>query len=507
MASSSDFSRRRFLKQAALAGAALAVPSSLTAAPFRTRPQADPVRVQGRVQAGGQGLSGVRVTDGVRIVQTGPDGRFTLPSTTRQPFAYLTLPAGYAIPQNDPGTARFYRPITPDANGTAAVQFDLQPLDGGDAQHAFFALADPQTEDMTEIERFHQQTVPDVRSHVQALDRPAFGVGCGDIMFDDLALFPEYERAVQMMGVPFFQVIGNHDLDFESPTDPGSARTFREYFGPTYYSFDRGAVHYVVLDDVFWRGDSYFGYLDDVQLDWLMKDLSYLDDGQPVVVFTHIPPLSTRFRRTGASQPSPAASVSNRARLYELLDPFDAHIIAGHTHESEHLYENGPHEHIIGAACGAWWSGPICYDGTPKGYAVYEVDGTDIRWRYQATGHDADHQMRLYPAGSDPSAPDEMVANVWDADDEWTIVWYEDGIRKGEMARRTGTDPLSEELHRGEDMPERRPWVDPVPTDHLFYAPVRADAQSVRVEATDRFGRTYSAALDEAMVPAGAGER
>jgi hypothetical protein len=100
-----------------------------------------------------------------------------------------------------------------------------------------------------------------------------------------------------------------------------------------------------------------------------------------------------------------------------------------------------------------------------------------------------------------------MVANVWDADDEWTIVWYEDGIRKGEMARRTGTDPLSEELHRGEDMPERRPWVDPVPTDHLFYAPVRADAQSVRVEATDRFGRTYSAALDEAMVPAGAGER
>jgi hypothetical protein len=162
---------------------------------------------------------------------------------------------------------------------------------------------------------------------------------------------------------------------------------------------------------------------------------------------------------------------------------------------------------VIGATCGAWWSGPICYDGTPKGYAVYEVDGTDIRWRYQSTGHDANHQMRLYPAGSDPSAPDEIVANVWDADDEWTIVWYEDGVRKGEMAQRTGTDPLSEELHRGETMPERRPWVDPVPTNHLFYAPVSEDAQSVRVEATDRFGRTYSMTLDEAAEPASVGSR
>ena len=507
MASSSDLSRRRFLKQAALASAALTLPSSFAAQAVTARTAADAVRIQGRVRADGQGLADVRVTDGIRIVQTDADGRFTLPSTTRQPFAYITPPAGHVIPQNEPGTARFYRRIEPNANGTATAQFDLQPLDGGDEQHAFFALADPQTEDMTEIERFHQQTVPDVQARAQVLDRPAFGVGCGDLMFDNLELFPEYERAVQRMGVPFFQVIGNHDLDFASPTDPGSAHTFREYFGPTYYSFDRGAVHYVVLDDVFWNGDNYFGYLDAVQLDWLAKDLSYLDAGQPVIVFTHIPPLSTRFRRAGESQPSPSVSVSNRARLYELLDPFDAHIIAGHTHESEHRYENGPHEHVIGATCGAWWSGSICYDGTPKGYAFYEVDGTDIQWRYQSTGHDADHQMRLYPAGSDPSAPDELIANVWDADDGWTIVWYEDGVRKGKMARRTGTDPLSEELHRGGDLPERRPWVDPVPTDHLFYAPVSDDAETVRVEATDRFGRTYAATLDAAAEPVGVGSR
>jgi hypothetical protein len=64
------------------------------------------------------------------------------------------------------------------------------------------------------------------------------------------------------------------------------------------------------------------------------------------------------------------------------------------------------------------------------------------------------------------------------------------------MARRVGTDPKSEELHRGPNAPEKRPWVEPRPTDHLFYAPVSEDTESVRVEATDRFGRVYTATVD-----------
>jgi hypothetical protein len=187
--------------------------------------------------------------------------------------------------------------------------------------------------------------------------------------------------------------------------------------------------------------------------------------------------------------------VRNRAALYRLLEPYAAHVVAGHTHENEHRRADGPHEHVVGTVCGAWWSGPICYDGTPSGYAVYDIDGDDVRWRYQSTGEPAEHQMRLYPPGADPAAPDEMVANVWDADDAWTVTWLEDGIRKGPMAQRLGLDPLSVELHRGPDRPEARPWVEPVPTRHLFYAPVSPEARDVRVEATDRFGRTYAAPL------------
>jgi hypothetical protein len=103
--------------------------------------------------------------------------------------------------------------------------------------------------------------------------------------------------------------------------------------------------------------------------------------------------------------------------------------------------------------------------------------------------------MHLYPAGADPEAPDHFLANVWDADDEWTIVWYEDGIRTGQMEQRTGIDPTTQKLYAGDDQPEKHTWVSPQPTNHLFYAPFNADASRIRVEATDRFGRTYAAPL------------
>ena len=504
-----SFSRRRFLRRLTSAAGGLAFAPSLASsllAPSRTRPQrrSAPTQVSGRVVAQGEGLAGVPVTDGQTVVQTDAEGAFSFVASAQQPFVSVSVPSGYRIPQNDTGTARFYRRL-PDNGDTFEASFALEPLDGSDARHAFVVLADPQTQTDAEMQHFHDETVPSVQATVAALgEQPVFGVGCGDIMYDDLSLFPEYERAVGRMDVPFWQVVGNHDLDFDAPTDAGSTATFERHFGPRYYSFDRGDVHYVVLDDVFWPGsdgfgsatDDYLGYIDAPQLTWLEQDLALVEDGRPVVVFAHIPLLSTAFRRRGGETPSARGQVKNRAALYRLLDPFDAHVVAGHVHENEHRFASGVHEHVVGTVCGAWWSGPICYDGTPSGYAVYEVEGETVRWRYQSTGHDAEHQMRVYPRGADPAAPDEIVANVWDADPEWTVVWYEDGIRKGLMARRQGTDPLSERLHRGADQPAGRSWVDPLRTDHLYYAPVAAEATDVRVEATDRFGRTYTASVD-----------
>lgn len=495
-----SLSRRDFLRAGTVAGAtALLYPGAILADPHRPRirmTDADPVRVTGRVRSRGGGVGGVAISDGWDVVVTDAEGRFDLISTAHRDFIRMTVPAGYGIPQNSTGTARFYAPLSPGANGEMSVVFDLDPLDNSDQDHTLFLLADIQTEDAQEMAWFHKQTVPDIQETLRVLGNPqAVGIADGDIMFDHLELYPEFERGVSRMGIPFFQVVGNHDLDQEAGTDGGSTRTFCRRFGPRYYSFDRGAVHYVVLDDVFWHGAGYLGYLGSDQLHWLENDLRQVEAGRPVIVACHIPVLGGRHVRTGARHPAPGISVANRRLLYRLLEPYQAHILTGHTHENEHVFQGGVHEHVSGAVCGAWWSGPICGDGTPSGYAVYEIRGEEVTWRYKCTGRDFHHQLRVYPQGADPSAPDEIVANVWDWDPEWSVVWYEGGERRGEMARRVGTDPLSEELHRGDALPPRRSWVEPYPVGHLFYAPASRQSGEVRVEATDRFGRVYSAVL------------
>jgi hypothetical protein len=179
---------------------------------------------------------------------------------------------------------------------------------------------------------------------VRALgDVPLFGVACGDIMYDDLTLYPEYERAVTRMALSFYQMIGNHDLVFTERTSEGAAATFEEHFGPTWYSFDRGAVHYVVLDDVFWHGAGYIGCLGDRQLAWLSADLVTVEPGAPVVVLLHIPPLSTMSARAGQGSPNVSQSMPNREALYRLLEPYDAYLLSGHMHELEHVSDGGRH--------------------------------------------------------------------------------------------------------------------------------------------------------------------
>jgi hypothetical protein len=492
--------RREFVRNVSLGAAALALPTRLKADPYAPTSADEytgtPVRIHGRVRSGRRTLGGAGVSDGRRVVESANDGTFELVTTSDQPFVHVCVPSGYEIPRNPTGTARFYRPIRPNSEGEVDAEFDLVPLDRPDEDHAVLLLADPQTEDAVEMGWLHEQTVPDVRQVAAGLGGvETFAIACGDIMYDNLGLFPDYERAVEATGLPFFQVVGNHDLDSDSHTDLASARTFSRHFGPRYYSFERGQVHYVVLDDVFWHGTGYIGYLEARQLEWLKADLARVEPGRTVIVSLHIPVLGSRYIRNGESRPGLGLAITNREALYRLLEPYDAHVLSAHTHESEHVFEGGVHEHVCGATCGAWWSGPICGDGTPKGYAVYEIRGSEVTWRYRSTGHGFDHQIRAYPHGAAPDAPDEIVANVWDWDPEWTVVWYEDGERKGPMARRVGLDPLAAELHTGPDLPPRRTWVEPYRTGHLFYAPASRVAREVRVEARDRFGRVYSATI------------
>ena len=495
--------RRRFLRQLGLSTAGLLLAERILRDPYAPLHAAEPglaggtdspgpwgpVRVRGRLTVDGRGRAGVAISDGLSVARTAKDGTYQLIADSRQPFVFATTPAGTRIPVTEHGTARFHRTLSGGSGSEFQASFAFETLPGGDRDHALFLLADPQTQDDRDVGLLNTESVPDLAAEVRRVGGASFGVACGDIMFDRLEHFPDYERAVRAVGMPCFQVVGNHDVESTARSDETSMRTFERHFGPTYYSLDRGEVHYVVLDDVLWYGRGYIGYLDQRQLDWLAADLAGLERGARVVVCLHIPPLCTLHTRRGEETPGPSISVVNRELLYERLSPFKATILCGHMHESEFLSDGGCDIHVCGAVCGAWWTGPICHDGTPNGYMVYDVKGAELKPRYKSIGRPPEHQIRLYGPGEAGSG--EVLANVWATTSNWRIEWHEDGERRGPMTKRRGNDPLSVRLHQGAEKPLPRTWVEPVGVDHLFFATPSPKAREVIVEATDPWGRVF----------------
>jgi hypothetical protein len=492
--------RRKFLQNLGLLGATLPLaPAALAEAPAPTttgqQVSLAPLIIKGRVHAGGAGLAGVAVTDGTNIVLTDKAGRYELASNATAEFVYISVPRGYAIP-HEKGVARFYQVIKP-GTGKLTADFALQKLATDDTKHTFVVWADPQMINKKDCRELLTSSAPDLQKLAAQYDANTFAIGCGDLVWDKHELFEDYKKAVEISGLPFFQVIGNHDLDLTARADEGSATTFKGLFGPTYYSFNRGEVHYVVLDNVFFIGPpkKYIGYLPEKQLQWLEQDLAQVKPGSTVVVALHIPVNSGDQRRNNLKEEPLGGVVSNRAELYRLLKPYTAHIMSGHTHVCEKVFHENTIEHTHGAVCGAWWTGPICTDGTPSGYGVYEVSGPDIKWYYKSVGHERSHQLRLYPKGSAAEHPGEVVANVWNWDPQWKVEWFENGVRQGPMQQRTGLDPLAVKLQAGSDIPAKHKWVDPTMTDHLFFATPSAGAKEIRIEATDRFGQVYTETL------------
>ena len=57
----------------------------------------------------------------------------------------------------------------------------------------------------------------------------------GDIMFDDLSLYPRYNRLIGQIDVPWWHIGGNHDLNFEAPDAARSRETYKRTYGAPYY--------------------------------------------------------------------------------------------------------------------------------------------------------------------------------------------------------------------------------------------------------------------------------
>ncbi len=438
----------------------------------------------------GKGIQGVSVTDGFSVVNTDAGGVYSFYPHPEAQFVYISIPAGFSIP-TEKFLPKFYQQLS---RAKTRYNFQLVKEATDDSRHVLIVGADPQPAN----EEASQKWLHFARNYFKPVteryaDLSKIGILCGDIVGDDLSLYANHKEAIASMRFPVFQVAGNHDNNYEARSDDGSVRTFRETFGPEYYSFNKGRIHYVVLDNVFYLGKeaSYLGYLSERQLNWLENDLKLVPAGTTVIVSAHMP-FEVDNRKPQESDPlgMPGSNViTNLSHFYKLLAPYTVHLMSGHTHWHQQFEKNGIFHHIHGAICGAWWGGNTSFDGTPLGFAVYEIDGDSLSWYYQSAGHDRDHQMQLTYVDSSST----VIANVWDWDDKWKVELIADGKDMGGMMRYIGYSPVMSDYYNS--LPPGSPWMKPVLTGHLFKMRVPAGTARITVKVTDRFGRIYKESM------------
>ena len=446
------------------------------------------------------GLPEVRVSNGRDIALTDSLGRYAL-TLGDEGVLFVVKPSGWRAPVDGNMLPRFYYLHKPAGSPpsrftgvapTGALPYSVDfPLTRQDEPESFTVLVfgDTQTRNPTEISYLAHDVVEEVIG-----SDAAFGVTLGDILFDDLSHYESLARVVAKIGIPWHNVIGNHDLNFDSSDDAHADETFERYFGPPYYSFDVGQVHFVVLDDVLWQGEvedaseyqggNYDAGLGERQLAWLERDLALTGRERLVVLMMHIPFSASNWQPGELEQ------------LFRLLEKRPRCLsLAAHYHTMEHDFLDAQdgwrgarahHQFIAPAVCGSWWSGApdetgiphsTMRDGAPNGYALLRIDGADYRLRFKAARRPAEYQMNLMVpdrVSRDEAGETELLVNVF-AGSERSVVEYRFGD-EGEwrpMKRVPREDPLfatMKEAEEGENPPPGRKLPKAGKSPHIWQA-------------------------------------
>jgi hypothetical protein len=270
----------------ALASVALAQPVFSQATPIRGVVFEDANR-NGVRDAGERGVSGVAVSNQSDVVITDAGGQFAIaPGPTG--VVFVATPNGYRA------TGAFWKAI---GSSPAAADFGLV----GEAQPRAFTFvhaSDPHLAPAS-LDRFRR-----FRGMADSL-APAFILMGGDLVRDAMsqteatsrAYFELYAAESKAFRTPIWNVPGNHDhfgiIGSRSHIDPGhplyNRGMYRRYFGPDYYSFTYGGVHFVGLNSVSADDSAYYGDVDSLQLAWLRRDVAQVPATMPIVTFNHIP--------------------------------------------------------------------------------------------------------------------------------------------------------------------------------------------------------------------------
>lgn len=472
---------------------------------------------------GEPGLPGVFVSNGRDVVKTDAQGKYAV-GVSDDTIVFVIKPTGYRTSVDKDHLARFYYIHKPNGSpkhlkfpgveptGPLPAKIDL-PLYEQKESPEFDVLffGDPQPRDQREIDFIaHDVVEPLIGTDA------AFGVTLGDILFDDLSLFDSFNRTLGRIGIPWYNVIGNHDINFAADTDELSDETYERVYGPAYYAFNYGGVHFIVVDDIHWmkEGDRKFyrSGLSNAQLDFIENDLKSVPQDQLVVAMMHIP----LVKSTPWLEPK-------RERLFRILETREHCIsLSGHTHHHEHVMvgaQDGwknpkPHHHIINVTVsGSWWSGKedengiphtMCADGTPNGHTVMHFDGQKYLLEYRAARRSPDYQVRVMApevVNTATAAADSLQfhANVFNAMPGADVQWKLDSSETWQaMEKVVQADPLFLALSKEEEaLKPNLPWralPKPMASPHLFRAALSAESlapgtYTIQVKATNPNGQ------------------
>lgn len=163
-------------------------------------------------------------------------------------------------------------------------------------------------------------------------DPPEFIMFTGDLTHttDDPAerrrRLKEFKDIVSELKVKTVRFMpGEHDASLDS----GAA--YKEFFGETFYSFDHGGIHFIVLDNVSDSG----AVIGDEQLAWLQTDLSRQGKQAPIVVFTHRPLFDLAPAWDWATRDG--AKAIDMLMTYEHVTVFYGHIHQEHHQMTGHI--------------------------------------------------------------------------------------------------------------------------------------------------------------------------
>ena len=485
--------------------------------------------VYGLVSCNGAGVPGVVISDGVDVTVTDQNGVYYLKSEEYNQTVFISIPSGYEV-ESEGVLPKFYAALDGKVSTTERVDWNLTKVDNQD--HIMYVMGDMhlanRTKDLAQFANF----TTDLNNQISLNNaKRQYGLTLGDMTWDkywydnkyDLRHYKETINS-SLSNIQIFHTIGNHDHDMNSAGDFNTVTLYKNVLAPNYYSFNIGNIHYVVMDDILCTNDgngsrTYDKTFTENQLNWLKKDLEFVDKSKVLVIAMH----AQIYNEDGSY------ALLNSGKIEEIVSGYTTHMLSAHTHviwNNDLTATKNIYHHNSGAICGTWWwTGNytfdlnLCKDGSPAGYYIYNMNGNSVKWRLKPTGQKIDHAFRTYdrnqirltaatfaPKASasnaaklESSASDWVKAsnenyvyfNVYDYDSSWTIEVKENGkLLPYELVNIK--DPLHIVAYEA-----KRYNANATPTtdftarktpSHIFRVKATSATSTLEFKITDRFG-------------------